>query len=143
MNEDTSKLLKECTSGCKMAIESMGQVQEYIHDEKLMDIIEGYKKKHEELENEAANRLMREGKSEKEPGMMASAFSWFTTEMKLMMKEDSHQVAKLMMDGCNMGIQSVCEYKNKYGAADDEAKDLAERLIKVEEDFMREMKQFM
>ena len=143
MNEDTQKLLEECTSGCRMAVNSMEHMKGYVKDEKLLELVDAYEKHHEELEQEA-NRLLKEGgKEEKLPGIMVSAMSWFTTEMKLMMKEDSNQIAKLMMDGCNMGIQSICEQQNKYGLASEEAKDIAKRLVKVEEDFMCEMKQFL
>jgi len=143
MNEDTKSLLEQCTSGCKMAIESMHQVKRYIQDQKLLDIITGYKEKHEKIEEMAASLLDETGETEKEPGLMASTFSWFTTEMKMMMENDNHQVARLMMDGCNMGIQKICEYQNKCTEATCEAKDIAKELVRIEEDLMMEMKQFI
>lgn len=48
-----------------------------------------------------------------------------------------------MMDGCNMGIQSVCEYENKYESASKEAKDTAHELVKIEKDFMEKMERFL
>ena len=56
---------------------------------------------------------------------------------------DNHQAAKLMMDGCNMGIQSVCEYENKYESASKESKDTAHELVKIEKDFMEKMERFL
>lgn len=143
MNEDTRKLLQECEAGCKMATESMHQVTQYVQDDKLLEIIESYKQKHKQLEEKISELLQESGKDEKAPGAMASAFSWFSTEMKLMMKDDSHQIAKIMMDGCNMGIQSVCEYQNKYDNAEKHALHIAQELVKIEEEFMSEMKQFL
>ena len=143
MNEDTQKLLEECTKGCRMAINSMEQIKDYVRDDKQLELIESYREHHEELEEEATKLLEQDGKEEKLPGVMVSAFSWITAEMKLMMREDSTQIAKLMMDGCNMGIQSVSEQQNKYGAASEEAKNIARRLVKLDEDFMSEMKQFL
>jgi len=63
--------------------------------------------------------------------------------MKMMMHPSDHEVAKIMMDGCNMGIQSVSEYVNKYHDASQESQDSAKKLIKIEEEFMREMKGFV
>lgn len=143
MNEDTRKLLEECTSGCKMAVESMGQVKEYIEDSELLQVIDSCKQKHEKLEQDAAALLAELGKPEKEPGAMASTFSLFTTEMKLMMNADNHKIAKLMMDGSNMGVQSLSEYQNKYAEASKEAKDVVKKLVKTEEDFMKELKPFL
>ena len=74
---------------------------------------------------------------------MASAMSWITTEAKLLIKDDAKQIAKIIMDGCNMGIQSVAQYLNKDENASPESIHLAKRLIKTEEDLMGEMQQFM
>lgn len=143
MEEATKKLLEECTAGCKMAIHSMEQVKEYVKEDKLLELMESYMQKHRELEKEAASLLKESKTPEKEPGVMAIAFSWVTTEMKLMLREDSGQIAKLMMNGCNMGIQSISEQQNKYTEASKEAKDVAKKLVKIEEDFMKEMKEFL
>lgn len=143
MNEDTRKLLGECTSGCKMAINSMKQVEAFIKDEKFLDILTSYTEKHEEIENSAANLLAELGKPEKEPSVMSSTMSWVMTGMKMLKEADTHQAAKLMMDGCNMGIQSISEGQNKCPEASTEASDLARELVKIEEDFMEEMKKFL
>lgn len=143
MNEDTKNLLKECTSGCKMAIGSMRQVEGDIDDCRLKEIVTRYKKDHEELERNAAKLLEEAGTSEKEPNPAAATFSWFTTQMKLLMEKDSHQIAKLMMDGCNMGIQSISEYRNKYTEASDESQDIAGKLVKLEEQFVADMKEYL
>ena len=142
MNEDTRQLLKECTAGCKMAVESIQQVAEYVQEEKLLAQMEEYKKKHKQVKEEAENMLEQAGCEEKEPGMMASAFSWFSTEMHLALKRDSQQIAKIMMDGCNMGIQKLSEYYNAYEMAEPKARTLVKHLIEIEEAFMKEMKSF-
>ena len=143
MNEDTKKLLQECTSGCKMATESMLQLEKYIEDKKLFEVVQSYKQKHAQLEQEAAQMLGEAGNREKEPDKMASAFSWITTEVKMMIEDDSHQIAKIMMNGCNMGIQSISECLNEHESADEKAKSIAKKLVKIEEDFMKEMKAFL
>ncbi|MDD6212768.1 MAG: hypothetical protein PUB22_06450 [Clostridiales bacterium] len=143
MNQDTKCLLRECNSGCKMAIRSMDQVKEYVRDEKLERILGQYKKKHEDLE-ERSSQMLREGNTEeKEPGPMAAAVSWLTAEAKLMLKSDCSQIAKLMMDGSNMGIQTISACQNKHSEASRESMDLARELVKIEESFMGEMKAFL
>lgn len=143
MEENTIKLLKECSSGCKMAVKSIAQVKEYAENEKLTRVLESYDKKHRELDEEVAGMLAQYGKEEKEPAMMAEVGSWMKIEMKMLMNADDTQIAKLMMDGCNMGIQSVSEYVNKYHDASKESESVAKKLIKIEEDFMKEMKEFV
>ena len=140
MEEHTKKLLEECNSGCKMAVNSMDQVSEYIEDEKLSQVVGVYRDKHKKIEDKSSELLQRYGETGKEPGAAASVFSWFTTEIKLMLKDDRNQIAKLLMDGCNMGIQSISEDRNKYSGASKESMDLANELVGIEGDFMWELK---
>jgi hypothetical protein len=59
--------------------------------------------------------------------------SWVKTNAKLMMDESDETIADLMTDGCNMGVKSLSKYLNKYKAADEQSKDIAKRLINLEE----------
>lgn len=143
MASQTVELLKECNSGCKMAINSIDQVMDYVKDAKQMELIQSYEKKHENLEERIQEQLMLNGATQEEPGLMASAMSWLSTEMKMTMNQSDSQAAKIVMNGCNMGIQSVAEYLNKYIGASKESKELAKELLKMEEAFMKDMRQFL
>lgn len=143
MDEHTLKLLEECDSGCKMAVDSMQQTLGYTKDESLRRLIEQYKEKHERLEDEVTKLLHKCGHNEKEPGIMASAFAWITAETKLMWDDDNNQIAKLMMNGSNMGIQSITEARHKYSSASEEAQSIAKKLVRVEEEFLQELKRFL
>ena len=86
---------------------------------------------------------MEDGSKEKEPGMMASALSKLTTEKKLMMKDDSGQVAKLVMDGCNMGVQTLGGYINEYKNASGQSMNLARDIVRTEESLMKDVQKFL
>jgi hypothetical protein len=143
MNEHTITLLKECSSGCKMATQSIRQVREYAQNDKLERILDSYDKKHRDLEKETIQLLEQLGKKDEEPSKMAELWAKMDIEMKMLVKGDGHQIAKLMMDGCNMGIQTVSENINKCEEASKESTMLAKKLVKIEEDFMRELKEFL
>ena len=140
---DTISLLEEVDSGCKMAIDSMNRIGSYGMDGKLSHVIDHYKYKHMELQKQADGMLRQNGAAGKEPGVMAVAMARMTTGVKMFVKDDNNQVAKIMMDGCNMGIQSIAESINKYKQASKESVGLAKSLIKAEEDFMCDLKQFL
>lgn len=143
VREHTVELLKECSAGCQMAQKSVKQVREFVTDEKLSDLLESYGEKHSSLEREVASMLGSYGMSEEKPPVMAEVGAWMNVEMGMLLHPNNREAAKKMMDGCNMGIQSVSEYVNRYPDAEEKAHDLAKRLIKVEEDFMEEMKAFV
>jgi hypothetical protein len=143
MNEDTIKLLKECNAGCKTATNSMEQVKPFIKNETLKSIIDSYNDRHIQIGDECHLLLNQYGVDEKDPAMMTKAFSWMSTEMKLMVNDDSHKISEIMIDGCNMGIKSVSEYLNNYKNASEESISLAKRLVRLEQDFMNELLAFL
>lgn len=143
MDQATKKLLEECSSGCKMAVDSMNQVSRYVTGDQLGPVINTYKNKHELLDKKVSELLKADGETPKQPGMAASTFSWLTTEVKMKLKPDNAQISKLMMDGCNMGIQSIGEAINQNVCASEESQSLAQELVKTEEDFMKELQKFL
>ncbi|WP_294146766.1 hypothetical protein [uncultured Clostridium sp.] len=143
MKNDTISLAGHCDAGCKMAVDSMEQISRYVTDENLRTVINSSKNRHKDLEQEASGLLNKYGTNEKEPAKMASAFSWISTEMKMMFKDDNNQVAKIMMNGCNMGIQSISEDINKYSNASGESVSLAKKIVKAEENFMKDLERFL
>ena len=113
MDEQTRKLLEECSSGCKMAVHSMEQVSEYIKDTKLKELADSFTEKLRELEAETAVLLNDAGNDEKAPGAAASTFAWLTTEIKLAVNSTNKHIAKLLMAGCNTGIRTIGERLHK------------------------------
>ena len=94
--------------------------------------------------NTTRNRLLeKHGEQEKDPHPAAAAFSRITTDVKLMLHDDSSQIAKLLMDGCNMGIQSIGKFLNEYEEASSESRSLAKKLLHMDEQLMKELKPFL
>ncbi len=140
---DTVELLQEISTGCHMAVSSFEQVQEFDIRHELLVALQKYEKSHREMEQEATDMLHELGEEEKRPGAMVSAMSWLTTEMKMNLKEDATQAAKLMMNGCNTGIQSIGEAIGKYPSASEKSVKLARKLIENEEKLMKEMEDYL
>ena len=69
--------------------------------------------------------------------------SWMKTNMKLSMEESDATIAELMTDGCNMGVKSLNRYLNQYKAADEVSKDMAKRLINLEEKLTVDIRQYL
>ena len=143
MDAQTRGLLQECSLGCKMAINSFDQMRDYVKNEEQKELMNAYDKKHKSYEEKAAKLLAEEGLPQKEPGVMASAFSRLTTEMKLMRKDDSRQIAKLLADGCNMGIQTLGSSINEYKNASLQSMSLAKDIVHTEEALMKDIQKFL
>lgn len=143
INDDTIELLKECNSGIKMGVASIDEVLDYVKNRDLKYILSNCKEKHEKLGNETHSILNEYHDSGKEPNIVAKGMSWMKTNLKLTINESDSTIADLITDGCNMGIKSLRKYLNEYEAAEEKAKDIAKRLISLEEDLIVDIKGYL
>lgn len=143
MNQDTIELLSEINAGCKMAVDSMQQVGKYVDDKRVADIIKKYNDEHIKMEDTTERILNNAGVEDKEPKAVAKAFATMQANIKLMMKDDVHEAASILTDGCNMGIKSLCEYKNRYKTADATSVKLCQELCNIESRMAGELQPFL
>ncbi|MBR6646600.1 MAG: hypothetical protein IKL09_03700 [Clostridia bacterium] len=143
IEQDTIKLLRECDAGVKMGTQSIDDVIEYVDADNLRKLLSECKIEHEKLNTEIQSLLDRYQDEGKDPNPIAKSMSWIKTNMKLAMKESDATIADLMTDGCNMGVKSLNMYLNKYKAADEVSKDIAKRLINLEEKLAIDIRCFL
>ena len=140
---DTIKLLKECNSGTKMAVSSIDEVLDRVHDTAMKDVLIESKDHHTKLGNEIHSLLTEHGTEDKDPNPMAKGMSWLKTNMKVGMNESDSTIADVLTDGCNMGVKSLNKYLNQYQAADKTSKDICKRLVSIEEELCRDLKDYL
>ena len=143
IEQDTIKLLRECDAGIKMGISSIDDVLDRIQSKDFVNHLTKCKKEHEHLQTEIQAQLDRFHDDGKDPNPIAKGMSWMKTNMKLGMDECDAVIADLMTDGCNMGVKSLSKYLNQYKAADEKSKDIAKRLIKLEEQLAIDIRAFL
>lgn len=143
INEDTVKLLRECNAGVKMGVSSIDDVMKHVHSEGLKKLLSDCKDQHEKLGNETHSLLNVYHDGGKEPNIVAKGMSWIKTNVQLAMNDSDKTIVDLITDGCNMGIKSLNRYLNQYKAAEEKAKDIAKRLIDIEEKLVFELKNYL
>ncbi len=131
---DTINLLKECDSGTKMAVSSIDEVLDKVADSKLKTLLEKSRQHHTSLGNRLHELLLKHGSDDKEPTPMAKGMSWLKTNFKVGMGGDDSTIARLITDGCDMGIKSLYKYLNQYDDADKDSAGICKELIQIEED---------
>ena len=140
---DTIKLLKECDAGTKMGISSIDDVLDNVCNSTFKQKLENSKKEHEIIEKDIQNLLLKYHDEGKDPNMIAKGMSWIETNMKILMNDSDKTIADIMTDGCNMGIKSLKKYVNQYSQANQEAKDIASRLIQAEAKLVEDIAQYL
>ena len=143
VQQDTIKLLRECDAGVKMGVASIEDVESRVRGDALRRKLAHCKGEHCKLGSEIDAQLSAYHDEGKNPNPIAKGMSWMKTTMKLGMEESDATIADLMTDGCNMGVKSLNRYLNQYKAADEVSKDIAKRLIHLEEQLAIDIRQYL
>jgi hypothetical protein len=143
IEKDTVKLLRECDAGLKMGVSAIKDVSDFALSKNLKGYLKSSKAEHENLGREIESLLRHYGDSGKNPNPFVKGMSHMKTDIKLTVKESDNTAADLITDGCNMGVKYLNRYLNKYKAADEVSKDIAKRLIKLEDELAYEMRTFL
>ena len=143
IEQDTIKLLRECDAGINMGIASIDEVMKYVSDGALKELLRRCRAEHDKLAGEVQEQLVRFREEGKEPNPVAKTMSGLMTDVKLTLNESDATIASIMTDGCNMGVKSLNRYLNQYGAADEYAKDIAKRLIHLEERLTDDLRDYL
>lgn len=143
IESDTIKLLRECDAGIKMGITSIDEMLPYVGAESLKKALVASKRHHHELQSKIETLLQEYHDDGKNPNPFVSAMSWLKTNMKLRLNESDNTIATLMVQGCDMGVQSLSRYLNQYKAAEEKAKDITKELISIEEKLSKDMRQYL
>ncbi len=143
IESDTIKLLRECDAGVKMGISSLDESMKYVSNAKLKTELEKSMKENEKIKYDLQELLHDYHDTGKEPALMAKSMTWLKTNVKLAVNESDETVADLITDGCNMGVKSLSRYMNKYKAADEKSKNIAKKLIGIEEQLAADIRGFL
>ena len=143
IESDTIKLLRECDAGIKMGVSAIDEVIDNIKNENLENQLSVCKTEHEKLKEEVNTLLDEYHDKGKEPTFMAKSMSKMKTKMKMLTNCSDETIADLVTDGCNMGVKSLNRYLNQYEAADEKSKDIAKRLINLEESLTINIRKYL
>lgn len=140
---DTTELLKQCDQGVRMGIDAISDMLPKIDDEKLKDLLRKFSDRHNDIKIELDEMLESHGLKSETPNIMAKSMAEMKTDFKMMIKKDDKTAADLMTDGCDMGMKTLTKYLNEYEGAEEKAKDMARRIIKIEEDFEKALREYL
>ncbi len=143
IENDTVKLLRECDAGVKMGVASIDDVLDHVHSNRLKNSLIECKNEHQKLDADIQALLNKYHDDGKAPNPVAKRMSWMMTNMKLAFDNTDSKIADLMTDGCNMGVKSLNKYLNEYKAADEYSKDVAKRLIKLEQSLAQSVRDYL
>ena len=143
IESDTIKLLRECDAGVKMGVKSIDDVLQYVGAESLRRLLISSKRHHEALKSKIEEILKDYHDEGKKPNPIVTAMSYLKTNVQLKLNESDSKIASLMIEGSDMGVQSLSRYLNQYKAAEEKVKNITKELIEIEEKLSKELRMYL
>lgn len=141
--KETIAILKECDAGVKMALASLDDVWEHVRSSELRAILNTTRAQHQMVSREVQSLLQEYGGSEKDPNPVARKMSAMMADVKLGLDKSDASAARLLLEGCDMGIQSLHHYLNRYRGAEVPARAACRTLVAIEEQLGRDVRNFL
>lgn len=141
--KETVKILQECDSGVKMSVDALNEASQRTQNPELKNLLNKSIDEHSGIGKEINTLLNEKNAQGKEPNVIAKTMSKMKIDTQMLVNSGDETTAKLMYDGCSMGIEKLSEYVNMYPNAEQSAKNTAEKLIKCEQRLADELRQYL
>ena len=109
----------------------------------LRAILNTTRAQHQAVGREVQQLLDEYGGKEKDPNPVARKMSAVMTRTKLGVEKSDAACARVIAEGCDMGVQSLHRYLNRYRGAEVPARAACRTLVAIEEQLGRDMRQFL
>ena len=126
-----------------MAVDAIREVLPNVKNEELKNKLTACEKEHKKLGEETHSLLIENNARDEEPGMMAKGMSWIKTNLTMSVNPGDDTIANLISTGCDMGVRTLQKYLNECQNASAQAKALAKKVIKLEEDLSVDMRAYL
>ena len=142
MNENI-ELLKFIYQNSEMGVTTISQLIDIAEGKEFVEQLQSQLKEYKNI-NSKSEKLLEENHCDKEG---ISAFEKIRTYLMINMqtltdKSPSH-IAEMLIIGSNMGVLDATKNLKKYKEADEKIINLMEKLLKIEEDNIQKLKEFL
>ncbi|HHX80156.1 MAG TPA: hypothetical protein GX692_03730 [Acholeplasmataceae bacterium] len=142
MNENV-ELLNFIYQNSEMGVSTIKQLLDIVEAEEFKRLLESQYNEYEEIHIEARKKLNENGYDEKGIGALKKLRTNMMINMQTLTDKTASHIAEMLIVGSNMGIINAIKNLKKYQNADSGIRKLMERLLKLEEDNVQELKEFL
>ena len=137
--EFLNKIYKNSAAGS----ESISFLKEKVEDKNLLGDLQYQHMEYQNIRNRASAELSKMGEVPKEQTPFAQMGMWSGIQMNTMLDRSPDKIAEMMIQGSTMGIIDMVRTIKQFPDVPEASKQIGEDLIKLEENSMQKMKQYL
>lgn len=142
MNEDI-ELLNYIYQNAKMGIVGIDNIKKEIKDKEFLKLIKEQENDYYEICTRALKWLSESNSERKNITPISKMMTYMDAKIKLAKDDSISNIAKMMIEGNNMGIIAITEKLNNYQGADKKIIKFAKELLKIEERNLENLKKYL
>ena len=143
MEQQVNRVLNAFYKNTSVGMDSIQNVLEKTTDPNLRRELCNQMKFYRKEQTQIRNQMQQQNVQPKEPGTMAKLCSDLTIQMRCLGGADSSQIAKLMVEGTNMGIIQLTQVLHESEQIPDTLRHQAHAFLEKEEAYRDRLKQYL
>lgn len=140
---DNARLLNFVYQNSQMGVDSIRQLMGIVENKELKEHLKAQFQGYEEFQDASRRMLEDNGLDEKEISMLSRVSTYLMINMQLLTDKSTTHIAEMMIQGSNMGVIDAIKHLNECEGADQEIRNLMEKLQKFEEHNIEKLKAFL
>ena len=140
---DNARLLNFVYQNAQMGVDSIRQLMGIVENKELKEHLKTQFQGYEEFRDTSRQMLEENGYDEKEISAFSKISSYLMINMQLLTDKSTTHIAEMMIQGSNMGVIDAIKNLNECEDAEQEVRNLMEKLQKFEEHNMEKLKEFL
>lgn len=137
------KAIIDVYKNAHVALQSISDIMPEVNDEdlkkELHDEYEGYEK----IIGEISTYMSEQKIEPKDIGVFKKAMMWGSIKMKALVNDSRNKIADMMIKGSVMGINELKAMENEKENFDEQVSEFIVKLLKLEEDYVKKLKEFL
>lgn len=138
-----AELLNFIYQNSQMGVDTIEQLIDITEDEKFKIHLRSELDEYREINTTAKVLLNTNGYDEKGVGALDKMKTYLMINMQTMIDKTTSHIAEMLILGSNMGIIDATRNINKYKDAEKDIVALMKRLLKLEENNVKKLKEFL
>lgn len=138
-----AELLNFIYQNSQMGVDTLDQLVDITEDENFRTHLQSELKEYWEMNEEARTLLNSNGYDEKGISTLDKIKAYLMINMQTMRDKSTSHIAQMLIIGSNMGVIDAIRNIRKYQEAEKDILALMKRLLKFEENNIKQLKEFL
>lgn len=137
------ELLNYIHQNSEMGQNTLNQLIGIVEDNSFKEVLQSHFNEYKKIFDLSEEKIKKQNKEAKEINTFSKISTYMMINLKTLTNKSPSHISEMLIQGSTMGIIDITKKINKYNSADKEILDLADNLLKFEQNNIEELKKFL